>query len=182
MTCIVAIAADGHVMIGGDSAGSNGHDVQIRADEKVFKNGPMIMGFTTSFRMGDLLRYSLTVPEIPNRGLRRWMTTTFIDAVRQCLKDGGYAKKSDEVEKGGNFLVGVAGRLFEIDNDYQVADLAFGWGSVGSGYQIANGSLYTTGQVGELSAKQRITLALNAAVEYSPFVRPPFRFVTLDSS
>jgi hypothetical protein len=35
---------------------------------------------------------------------------------------GGYAEKDKEAEKGGCFLVGVGGRLFQIESDYQVAE------------------------------------------------------------
>ena len=63
ITCIVGFSHLGKVYIGGDSAGLSGWGLTVRKDPKVFANGPCIMGFTSSFRMGDLLRYSLVVPE-----------------------------------------------------------------------------------------------------------------------
>ena len=51
--------------IGGDRAGVAGLSLTVRADEKVFQNGEFLMGFTTSFRMGQLLRYSLKPPPPP---------------------------------------------------------------------------------------------------------------------
>ena len=62
MTCIVAWLEDEKICIGGDSAGVAVYNMQIRADEKVFKNGEMVFGFTSSFRMGQLLRFSLILP------------------------------------------------------------------------------------------------------------------------
>jgi hypothetical protein len=55
MTCIVGLRQGGKVFIGGDSAGISGWDVTVRADPKVFLSGPYAMGFTSSFRLGQLL-------------------------------------------------------------------------------------------------------------------------------
>ena len=62
MTCIVGLVHEGVVYIGGDSAGVAGLSLVVRADEKVLRNGDFLMGFTTSFRMGQLLRYKLDPP------------------------------------------------------------------------------------------------------------------------
>ena len=90
MTCIVGIVDAGRVLIAGDSAGSDGWHVDSRADSKVFTVGPYAMGFTTSFRMGQLLRYRLDVPGPDTWDVDRYMATTFVDAVRDCLKAGGF--------------------------------------------------------------------------------------------
>lgn len=63
MTCIVGLVDKGSIYMGGDSAGVAGLSVTTRADEKVFLNGPFIMGFTTSFRMGQILRYKFVPPD-----------------------------------------------------------------------------------------------------------------------
>ena len=97
MTAIVGLVHERAVHLGGDSAGVAGWSLTVRADSKVFTNGPYVMGFTTSFRMGQLLRYALQAPH-PEGDLERFMATTFIDAVRRCLKDGGWAKKDSERE------------------------------------------------------------------------------------
>ena len=112
----------------------------VRADEKVFQNGEFLMGFTTSFRMGQLLRYSLKPPRRhPDDEINQFMVVTFTNAVRECLKAGGYASREDEVESAGTFLVGYQGRLFEIDSDYQVGIPDDGYAAVGSGQDIAKG-------------------------------------------
>ena len=94
-------------------------------------------------------------------------------ALRQCLKDGGWARKQDEREEGGTFLVGVRGRLYTIYDDYQVAQAADGFAAVGCGDQIALGALYATAGTG-LKPKARITVALRAAERFSAGVRGPF--------
>jgi len=181
MTCIVGVVENGTVWLGADSAGASAEtgQVEIRSDEKVFVRGPYAMGFTTSFRMGDLLRYSvvLPIPTEDERDLRGFMVIRFIDAVRDALNKGGFATKKDQVESGGNFLVGIRGHLFEIANDYQVAEVACQFAAVGSGWQLALGALHAGGS---LPVKERIYKALEAAERFNAFVRRPFRIVSVD--
>lgn len=83
MTCIVGMVEGGRVWIGGDSAGVAELELTVRADEKVFTNGPYVFGFTSSFRMGQLLRYKLKPPKPPRFGdLMAFMVNDFIEAVR----------------------------------------------------------------------------------------------------
>ena len=101
MTCIVGLVHEGTVFIGGDSAGVAGLSLVVRADEKVFRNGDFLMGFTTSFRMGQLLRYKLDPPRRhPDDRVAKYMVVDFIDAVRECLKAGGWASKPESTEGG----------------------------------------------------------------------------------
>ena len=171
MTCIVGLVDDGEVYIGGDSAGVSNSWLSLHADRKVFVNGPYVVGFTSSFRMGQLLRYALKPPPPPERGLERFMVTTFVDAVRRCLKDGGLAKKENEVESAGVFLVGVSGRLFAISSDYQVTEEVGAYDAVGSGAVVALGAMYATEG---FEPRYRIRLALSAAERFSTYVRRPF--------
>lgn len=158
--------------MGGDSAGVGGYDLTVRADQKVFRNGPMLFGFTTSFRMGQLLRYALTIPDHdPRVPLEKYMATTFIDAVRECLKSHGWAEKEKEQERGGTFLVGYQAKLFTVYNDYQVGIAADGFDAVGCGGEIARGAIFATP---ELRGRARIELALHAAERMSTGVRGPF--------
>ena len=62
MTCIVGLEHKGKVYIGGDSAGVAGYSLSVRADQKVFINGNFIFGFTSSFRMGQILRFGFNPP------------------------------------------------------------------------------------------------------------------------
>lgn len=172
MTCIVGFVEGDTVWMGGDSAGVGGYSLIVRADQKVFRNGPMLFGFTTSFRMGQLLRYQLTVPDHdPRVDVEKYMVSTFITAVRECLKSHGWASKKDEREEGGTFLAGYRGRLFRIDSDYQVGEARDGFDAVGCGDDIARGALFASAH---LAGQERIELALRAAERHSAGVRGPF--------
>jgi ATP-dependent protease HslVU (ClpYQ) peptidase subunit len=177
MTCIVGFVEGDTVWIGGDSAGVAGLDMTVRADQKVFRNGPMLFGFTSSFRMGQLLRYALTVPDHdPRVEIDKYMATTFIDAVRACLKSHGWAEKEKEQESGGCFLVGYKGRLFYIGSDYQVGTPLDAFDAVGCGYQVARGALFASRDV---VGRSRVELALLAAERCSAGVRGPFHIEAL---
>jgi 20S proteasome alpha/beta subunit len=179
MTCIVGITDGRTVTIGGDSAGSDGWHVAVRSDSKVFQVGPYLMGFTTSYRMGQLLRYSLNVGEPDTWDVDRFMVTTFIEAVRECLSTGGYARIENGQEQGGQFLVGIHGRLYVVGDDYQIGHTISGYAAVGSGYLVALGSLHSTAR-SPVSSRQRAVLALEAAAELTEGVRPPFTVAQSD--
>lgn len=64
MTCIVGLVHGDTVYMGADSAGVSGLDLRLRKDSKVFLRGEFVMGFTTSFRMGQLLQHKFVPPQI----------------------------------------------------------------------------------------------------------------------
>lgn len=178
MTCIVGIVKDGTIYMGGDSAGVAGLDVEVREDEKVFLlKDRFIIGFTTSFRMGNLLRFSLNPPGQPaGQGDYEYMCTGFIEAVRKCFADNGFTGKSAEGhnrDEGGQFLLGYRGKLYAVHSDFQIGKVRNNYNSVGCGRYYALGALYAT-QGSEMSPQNRIILALRAATAFSGGVRPPF--------
>lgn len=176
MTCIVGVVHGGKVYMGGDSAGVGGWSMSLRSDEKVFINGEFIFGFTTSFRMGQILRYSFKPPKRhQEKSVMEFMVTDFIDSVREVLKNSGVARKDNEVESCGTFLVGYEGRLFKVFDDYQVSEVICGYDAAGCGEDIAFGSLFST--IGD--PEGRIKTALSAAEYHSAGVRGPFTILRL---
>lgn len=176
MTCIVGYLdkKTKKVTIGGDSAGVAGLDITIRKDEKVFKVGDFIIGCTSSFRMIQLLRFSFKPPEIKSKNIYEYMCTDFINAVRDCFKNGGYLQKySDGDEKGGTFLVAHKNRLFRIENDFQVAESLNGIDAVGCGADYALGSLHILSRQ-NLTPKEKVLKSLETASFFSAGVSKPF--------
>jgi len=177
MTCIAGIVEEGKIYMGADSAGVDltTYSITYRADQKIFiKNNKMLFGFTTSFRMGQLLRYALKIPQHPDTmDDMTYLTTRFIDAVRKCLKTGGYQTKKDDVETGGTFVLGYKSNLYEIYDDYQVALPMDHILAIGCGADFALGSLHTsTGK-----PLERLKMALEAAAHFSIGVAPPFNYL-----
>lgn len=176
MTVIVGLVHKGRVHLGGDSAGVSGYRLTVRRDPKTFTTGPYVMGFTTSFRMGQLLHHAFKAPH-PEGNLDRFMVTTFIDALRTCLKDGGWAQKESEQERAGSFLIGIHSRLYAIDADYQVGEPADGYTAVGCGDELALGALHATATLG-MKPRARLTAALAAADHHSAGVSAPYTYAT----
>lgn len=178
MTCIAAMIDGDEVVMGGDSAGIGGWDLELRADSKVFTTGDYIIGYTSSFRMGQLLQYRLVPPQVIPLGSfdsMRWMATAFIEAVRKVFSEGGLEKKEHEVVSGGQFLVGFNGRLFAIDTDYQVRESRSSFNAVGAGMAYALGALGALEyDATEPSKEYKIRRSLEVAEQFSAAVRGPF--------
>lgn len=174
MTCIVGLVEGGKVYMGADSGAVSGLDMSIRRDRKLFRVGNMLIGFTTSFRMGQLLGYGFTSPRRhPDTDMMEWMATDFVDAVRARLKTGGFAEISNNREEGGQFMVGVDGRLFTVLGDYQVAENDCSYAACGCGTPYALGAFANTDGI---PPRDRLTAALLTAAKFSAGVCAPFVF------
>lgn len=181
MTCIVGFTQDGFTYMGADSCGGNGYTARPYANSKLFKRNGIVIGFTSSYRMGQLLEHADGFPEgLPDNPDEHfpWMVNTLIPAVRTILSEGGLAKKENEVESGGEFLVGTPGELFKVQSDYSVLTPLDGMGAVGSGDEVALGALHATRNL-SLTATDRVRLALEAAAAINPNVLGPWHFWSL---
>lgn len=180
MTAVAGLVHDGRVHLAADSAMTAGWALTISAHPKVFRVGPYVIGTSGSPRVAQLMRYALDVPE-PLGDLHRFMATVFIDAVRQTLKEGGAATKESEREgTGGSFaLVGVGGRLFEIQSDYQAGESANGFAAIGCGFEACLGVLYATPGS---APRRRLQVAMEAAELLNAAVRGPFAFASTPKS
>ncbi len=172
MSCVVGIVQKGVVYIGGDSASSDSYTIITSGDKKVFKRKGILFGCTGSPRAKQLLRHSLVIPMKPNSMRDEdFLRTVFIESVRECFREGGFARSENSEEFGSHFLVGYNGTLFEVGSDYQVTKPADQVASIGSGCEVAYGSLHTSTSY---SPQKRFRKALLAAAYYNPFVRAPF--------
>lgn len=180
LTCIVGVTDGKTVTIGGDSAATGEDSLFIctRADTKVWAADGWAFGFTSSYRMGQLLRYAFTPPpRAVDQTLEHYMVTTFIDGVRQCLKDGGWVEIENSVESGGQFLVGHQGRLFSVCSDFQVAESVHSFDACGCGDLVALGALHALPKT--LPPREKVRRALEVAQECSAAVRGPFEIVAV---
>jgi hypothetical protein len=162
----------------------------MRKDPKVFAlNKHVAIGYTSSYRMGQLLRFNLQLPAIVDpvgepraEDLFEWAVKEFIPAARKVFKDGGYGKTNGDGDVGGYFLLAVRDRLFEVQSDFQVAEPSPSYVATGSGEAYALGALHALcgpkdPKVGKDRAREIAKRALNAAVFHNAYVRPPFEFV-----
>lgn len=174
MTCIVGIEAPDGALLAADSISSNGADMCVRADRKLIRLGPYALGFTSSWRFGDILRYQLVLPPPPRRGnVHRHLVREVVPALRKALTENGFATKDPE-NPGGAFLMAVQGRVFTIHADLQVGRSAHGYDALGSGSAVAMGALAA---LPDAEPRARARASLVAAERHTPFVRRPWRFL-----
>jgi len=170
MTCIVGLVENGKVYVGGDSLSGSAYVGRVTTLHKVFRKGGFVIGYTSSFRMGQLLEHVVEFPESDVYDMH-YMVSVFIEECRKVFKDHGYTTINDNQETGGSFLVAVSGQLFRVDNDFQVNQYHDGMFALGCGEDYALGALY--GSCGQ-DPQKRIAGALEAAAYFSPLVGPPF--------
>jgi hypothetical protein len=176
MTCIAAIVdhARSTVWMAGDSAATSGYDLSIVPDTKVFYHteNNFLIGCCGSARATDIIHYKFKPPEPETGDLKEYMVVGFSESLRDSLKAGGHAVKSEESEYTGvQLLVGFMARLFVIDYDYQVREVVTGYDSIGAGSDLANGALYATRG---MTPRKRIQLAMEAAAMHNTACRAPF--------
>jgi ATP-dependent protease HslVU (ClpYQ) peptidase subunit len=186
MTCIVGVVNGDVITIGGDSAASDDHAWFVSKKEKVFTlsneyGDEALIGYTTSYRMADLLRYQCELPHIHDKELMQYMVEDFVEEIREKFKEHGYSKIEDSQESGGNFLVGIRDRLFIVYDDFQVNECAENYFCVGCGEQFAMGAMHVL-KDSNLSTKERIFKSLEASSKFSNGVSPPFLIKHIDSS
>lgn len=178
MTCIVGIAQDGKVYMGADSMSSDGYDHRVTALRKIFRVGEFLIGYTSSFRMGQILQYHLEVRgQQDGESDERYMVVAFVEAVRSSLKNKGYMRIDSNEETGGTFLVGYRGTLYTVYNDFQINHYQSGMAVCGAGEDYA---LATLVALHDWKPEDRIRRALEISVELSALVSPPFQIEILE--
>lgn len=179
MTCIVGIEYDRGIVIGGDSA-STSAGFQHLTNGKVFRLDDMVIGCCGGPRTAQIIRYRLRLPTLDIHDVDRFMACEFADAAREALKESGAGKVNsglDEMESSSAMLVAVAGRLYTLHSDFQWSRKMAGYAAIGSGRELATGSLHTTGALGQFSPYRRVELALEAACEHSGSCAPPLTII-----
>jgi ATP-dependent protease HslVU (ClpYQ) peptidase subunit len=176
MTCIVAVRDGDGIVMGGDSAAvGDSHYITLTARPKVFKSGPVMIGYTSSFAMGQALEFRLKLPPLKD-DLDRWMVVEFIDACRKAMREVGFLKIDSHREEGGTFIAVVQNEIYEINEDFQARRILGDVCAVGSGISVAQGAAYAALRCGR-SAKDAVKMALEAAQTFVTTVREPFHYV-----
>jgi ATP-dependent protease HslVU (ClpYQ) peptidase subunit len=168
MTCIVGIAHEGKVYMGGERGVSDENTIMSMSVPKIHTRGDWVFGYSDSVAIGQLLDFIALPPAGKNP-----YTTLRLNIVEEYKKAiESYSIVSPE--HSADILIGAQGRLFEFSTtDFSVIEI--GEGSVGSGHQIALGSLYTTRTWKD--QEKRIKVAIEAAIEFSTGCAKPIDFL-----
>lgn len=169
MTCIIGYEYNGTTTIAGDSAAISSWMI-TQHHPKVFQLGEMVIGYAGSFRMGQLIQHCFEYPPLPTTGAdERYFVREFVPALRKLFEDGGYGKKGgDSGDEGGTFMIGVQGKLFAIESDYQLVSTPTGILAIGVGREFAVGAmtaLHSFVQNGKLSPQSAVERAMFATAQ-----------------
>lgn len=172
MTCIVAIADNDVVYMGGERGHSDSYTLVSSTQPKIFDCGHYVIGYAGNTGIGQAICHNFSCPPSKTMKIDRYMATVFIPQLRSFVKDNDI-KIPDNDDDNAGFIVGIKGKVYEIDlADFQCVEYAEV--SIGSGSSYAYGSLYST--IGK-HPLDRINEALNAAIIYSPTCQGPIDFL-----
>jgi hypothetical protein len=146
MSCVVGLVTTAGVWMGADSIAVEdcaAPPYVVRREPKVFAVGSLLFGCVDSIRATQLVRYALRVPRRPAaQDPHEYLVTALVPALRACLKEGGQAEVRDNREFGSSFLVGCAGRLFTIEDDFHVGETLVPYAAIGAGGYAATAALH----------------------------------------
>lgn len=174
MTCIIAIASDGIVYMGGERGHSDSHTLVSSTQPKIFEVGSYLIGYAGNTGIGQAVIHNFEFPPLgKTTKIDNHMQKVFMPALRKFIKDNDIKLPENEDDNAA-FIVGVKGRVYEIDmSDFQCVE--YNEVSIGSGAGYAYGSLYTSYDIPPID---RIDIALKAAIHYSPSCSGPIDFLS----
>lgn len=189
MTIIVGMETDGEVYIGGDSGAISGEVRKRVYDPKVMRVGEFVIGYSWSFRFGDLLRHVFEPPPVP-AGIvlpieqERYMIRDFVPALQKLIEDGKATSKNATGDiEWGIALIGFRGKLYEYERDGQLMGNGDRYSATGSAYQVALGALHVAMRARpKWSAQAVLASALEAAIYHHGETLGPYLILGTDGS
>lgn len=183
MTCIAGAIRHGEVCIGGDAVSLKGSQAaRVGTEGKVFRVGEFLIGSAGTVRAHQLIRYLFNPPPIENEVIS-YMVQRFIPVLRELMKENGEEcdSKDGKREMDARFLIGVRGRLFEIDPGYGVFECKAPYAAIGCADQEALAAMYVANRLLDqyVSAQAIVENGLLAAAEFDTSIRPPFTMMML---
>lgn len=179
MTCVVAYKENGKIYMGADTIGSDENmRVSHRMNKKVWKKFDMIFGISGSYRIGQLVQYSLEIPEHDDsKNDMAYFLEDFIPSFIKCLKENEITLDEGEL-KEFNMLIGYKGNIYRLESDFNIGINKECYDVIGSGEDIATGALFILAKDKKLKPKQKIKLALDASSRYVSSVGGTYTYIT----
>jgi ATP-dependent protease HslVU (ClpYQ) peptidase subunit len=185
MTCVVALTDTLGIWMGADSAVIDDDTFAVRTirEPKVCLRGSLLFGAAGELRAGQVIAQRFS----PLKWNKESMLATeyafaSVEAMRELLIEHGASQKSKEQDKhDAVFLLGIAGHLFVVEDDYSVHEPAEPYAAIGAGADLALGAMAATETLG-LEPHVRIKRALAAAMRFNASVREPFTVLHLPTA
>lgn len=172
MTTLAAIQKDNWAVFASDSQSTDdsGFKAMIPTS-KIFNNQGVIIGGAGQVRGINLLEHAFIAPTVNMKYPDKYMTNTFIPAMRKCFQDNGYEYRREDtsVENDNIWLIGVKGQIYRVEEDYSWEKNSNGLYVAGSGERFALGALeamkaYNAKNITQ--AKMYLKKAIQIAIKY----------------
>src|SRR4051812_5973507 len=119
MTCIVALRNSKGVIMGADSCAGRNTQANAAKTPKVLRVGEYLIGYTSSYRMGQILHYAMGTKKHNEKEDLFWhLVNVLIPEVREAMKAGGFMLFKEGQEVGGEFLLAHGNRIFRVHSDF----------------------------------------------------------------
>lgn len=164
MTCIVGLEFEGRVLLGGDTVGTGNNCKMDHTQPKVFNKKGILFGYTTRYRFGQILEHNLADPVVPSDPyeIYRWLITVLVPDIKRALRANDY-------EDGGMCLLGIKNQLWLLKEDFGVLRPTNGYTSIGSGYEYAIGSIFSSTSTPPTTYEGAETVLRNAVLAAGTF-------------
>jgi ATP-dependent protease HslVU (ClpYQ) peptidase subunit len=181
MTCIAGLVdRQGNGYIASDSVGSNGYTKGSYRNKKIFKKDSLLIGYTSSYRMGQLLEYQLQLPKrAMGQSLDEYMYVDFMNTVRGLFKSSGFLRSDSGKESIGTFMIITEGRIFKVQDDMAILESSNNFDTCGSGEDYARAALHILSTRGGMTAKEMLTKAIETAAHYVTTVGGDIQYMEL---
>jgi hypothetical protein len=147
MTLIVGVdftlGKNKYLYMAGDKCGSNGFTKDLYVKPKIFRRDDLAFGYTSSFRMGQILEYSTISKDLPDWTEEKNVYTSFVNWAKTAMKDGGFLEEKSGVISGGSFIFYNGKSLYEVQDDFSLLVPEDGLLAVGSGCYHAKAIMRT---------------------------------------
>ena len=181
MTVVVGLVdrEAGRCYVGADSQGTDSLGTySTRLDSKVFRVGEFVIGFSGSYRYGQILQFHLDPPKIGQIDLYQYLVKYFVEEMRAVLKDKGAVKIDSGIESTWACLVSVRGELFGIHSDLAVCEYSEDFAAMGAGEKYAIGAMNAQKINGMLIGDASLRVALSATERSCTSVKGPWSILS----
>lgn len=188
MTCIIGLEHQGKVYIGCDSISLNGWAKDITAVKKVFRKGDMLIGIAGNPRQMQILQYFvMDMPHPASMTDEEYLVRTIVEQARVAFRQCGFTETDNGRETGASFLIGYRGKLYSVENGFQLCRSARGYTAMGVGDDFALGALQALMSEDEymvqsLPPEILLRRSLEVAGELSSGVCGPYYVEVLDTT
>lgn len=178
MTCILAIKTKSGFIMGADSVGTDMETYGSITTPKIFRLKDFIIGYTSSFRFGKLLQYSLDIPMHDNVFTDdEYINGDFANAIRKCLSVGGFSTIKDNEETGGYALIGYHGKVWGLQSEFSLVEYTKDVIAAGSGDVAALAAAKALLKYSDLTKKEIVYETLKIVEETILTVKGPFEIL-----